>query len=212
MDKKLICFDLDGTLTAQSTWEAFNTALGISVEDDQRLFLQYKEGSLEYGDWITELMRLYKEHPPVTRTDIEQIATTIAPRPESQKAIEDAKAKGYHIIAIAGAVDVMAQSLATRLGIEELFTANKAVFNENDELITIEDSGHERDAKLSLLKQYCDTNGYTLSEVICVGDGGNDLEIFKNAKGVLLGDNKDLAPIAWKQIHSLSELNDLLGI
>jgi len=210
MNKKLLCFDLDGTLTQYSTWEAFNVLLGITPQEDLDLFNLYKEGNLEYNDWIMELVKMYKENSVVTKSDIEAVAEDIALRPEAQNAVDDAKAKGYHIILLSGALDVMARNIAARLGIGEWFAANKIVFNSQDEMVDIEHSDHERDAKLLLLKEFCLKNDYELAEVIAVGDGGNDSEIFKVTKGVLLGSNKELAPLAWKQIDNLSELNDLL--
>ncbi len=208
--KKLICFDLDGTLTPFSTWEAFNARLGISPEDDYRLFSQYKEGTLDYKAWIIELVRLYKEHGVVTKKDIEDTAHDIAVRPEAEAAIQDAKDKGYEVIMISGAIDAMAMPLAATLKIGAWLATNKAVFNDSDELIDIEDSGHEREAKLLLLKEFCLKNRYELSDVITVADGGNDTELFQWTKGVVLGDNKELKPLAWKQINSLSELRDII--
>ncbi|MDB5254808.1 MAG: putative phosphoserine phosphatase [Candidatus Nomurabacteria bacterium] len=208
--KKLICFDLDGTLTPFSTWEAFNTRLGISPEDDYRLFSQYKEGTLDYKAWIIELVRLYKENGVITKKDIEDTANDIVIRPEAEAAIADAKEKGYHVIMISGSIDAMAKPLAATLKIGEWFATNKAVFNDNDELIDIEDGGHEREAKLLLLKEFCIKNDYELSDVITVADGGNDMELFQHTKGIVLGDSKELKPLAWKQIDTLSELKDLL--
>ncbi len=208
--KPLICFDLDGTLTPFSTWEAFNARLGISPEDDFRLFSLYKEGNLDYKAWMMELVRLYKENSAVTKSDIEATADDMALRSDAQAAVDAAKAKGYHVIIISGGIDVMVRALAARLGIGEWFASNKAVFNENNELVDIEDSGHEREAKLLMLKEFCLKNDYALSEVITVADGGNDTEVFKITKGVLLGNNKELLPLAWKQIQNLSELEALL--
>ncbi len=208
--KKLICFDLDGTLTPFSTWEAFNTRLGISPEDDFRLFNLYKEGNLPYKDWIMELVRLYKKNGVVTKKDIAQTAEDMEFRPEAEAAIKDAKEKDYHVIMISGGIDAMAKSFAARLGIGEWFSTNKAVFNDEDELVDIETSGDEREAKLLLLKEFCLKNDYEISEVIEVADGGNDTELFKITKGVLLGANKELEPLAWKQIDSLDQLKDLI--
>ncbi len=208
--KKLICFDLDGTLTPFSTWEAFNASLGITPEQDQALFTKYKEENLTYHAWMIELMRLYKENGVVTKADIEKAADDVALRPDAEAAVAAAKEKGYHVIILSGAVDIMAKNLAARVGIGEWFAVNKAVFNENNELIDIETGGDERDAKLLLLKEFCLKNDYELSGVIEVADGGNDTELFKVLKGIQLGENKELAPLAWKQINSLSELSDLL--
>ncbi|MEO5646689.1 MAG: HAD-IB family phosphatase [Candidatus Paceibacterota bacterium] len=208
--KKLLCFDLDGTLTPFSTWEAFNASIGISPEQDQELFNKYKAEGLSYHEWMIELMRLYKENGKVTKADIEKAADDIALRPDAITAIADAKEKGYQVIMLSGAVDIMAKSLAARAGIGEWFATNKAVFNENNELVDIETGGDEREAKLLLLKEFCLKNDYELSEVIEVADGGNDTELFKVVKGIQLGENKELASLAWKQINTLSELAALL--
>ena len=105
MPKKLLCFDLDGTLTPFSTWEAFNARLGISPEDDMRLFNLYKEGNLDYKDWIVELLKLYKENGVVTKKDIDGVADDIVARPDAQQAIDDAKAKGYQVIIISSVLN-----------------------------------------------------------------------------------------------------------
>jgi HAD superfamily phosphoserine phosphatase-like hydrolase len=208
--KKLLCFDLDGTLTPHSTWEVFNTCLGISQEDDYRLFTQYKEGNLDYKDWIQELLQLYKKNVPVTKETIESAAAGMEIRPGAQQAIDAAKAKGYHVVILSGAINTMTEVFAKKLTVDDWYAVNQAVFNDTNELIDITDSGHERDAKLTALKRYCEKHNYVLSEVIAVGDGGNDLEIFKFVKGILLCDNVSLMPLAWKHITTLSELNNYL--
>lgn len=206
----LLCFDLDGTLIQTSTWEAFNTRLGISSEDDYRLFKEYRDGTLAYKDWIVELVKLYKENGVVTKKEIEDVANDIELRPEAEAAIADAKEKGYRVIMLSGAIDTMAKALAAKAGIGEWYASNKAVFNESDELIDIEQGGDEREAKLLILKEFCLKNGYNLSDVIVVADGGNDTELFKVAKGVLLGSNKELQPLAWKQIDTLAALKEVI--
>lgn len=194
----------------QSTWLAFNTRLGISQEDDQRLFNLYREGKINYKDWTTELVRLYKQNNVVTKDDIEKVSSTIEIRVGAKEAIDAAKAKDYRVIIISGAVDVMVHPLAVQLGVEEWFAASKAIFNEKHELINVQDSDHESNAKLLLLKDFCTQHQYDISEVIAVADGGNDVEIFKVAKGILFGQNKELAPLAWKQIDNLSELSEII--
>lgn len=210
MNKKLICFDLDGTLTPHSTWLAFNTRLGISKEDDTRLFNEYLKEKLEYKAWTAELVRLYKQNVPVTKEQLQAVADEIILRADAIDTIAAAKKKGYRVVVISGAVDVMAERVLARLGIDEYFAASKAIFNDKNELVGLEDMGDERPAKLKLFEELCKENHIDPTEAIMVGDGGNDLGIFKVAKGILLGDNAELAPFAWKQIHTLSELENII--
>jgi phosphoserine phosphatase len=73
LPKKLICFDLDGTLT-ENTWELFNARLGISLEGDVRLFKEYVKGTLPYKEWILQLVRMYKENGVVSKNELAPFA------------------------------------------------------------------------------------------------------------------------------------------
>lgn len=208
--KKLLCFDLDGTLTATSSWEAFNTLLGISPEEDKRLFDLYISGQHSYKNWLVELMNLYNQNDKVTRAQIEEMANNLALREDAQPLIAEARQKEYEIIIVSGSVDVITEVCAQKLGIKKYFSTNKALFNNDRELTDIESMGDERDAKLLLLKEFCLENGFDIEDVVAVGDGGNDREIFIHAKGIVLGENKELAKLTWKKVDSLKEVGEYL--
>jgi hydroxymethylpyrimidine pyrophosphatase-like HAD family hydrolase len=66
-------------------------------------------------------------------------------------------------------------------------------------------------AKLNSFESICSKYEVSPSETIAVGDGGNDLEIFKKTKkGILVGNYEKLKPFAWKQVQSLSEIKELI--
>lgn len=53
--------------------------------------------------------------------------------------------------------------------------------------------------------------GIELTEnTISIGDGGNEKELFELTKGILIGNNQTLLPLAWKQVNTLTEAVDLL--
>jgi phosphoserine phosphatase len=209
-DKKLICFDLDGTLTLGSTWEAFNSRLGITPQDDKRLFEKYLAGNHTYQEWITELMKLYSQNDAVTKKEIEAIADDMELQIGAEEIVQTAKEKGYEVVLFSGSIDTIVRVCAAKLHIGTWFTTNKSQFNEDEELIGIETMGDERDAKLLLLKEYCLKNGFDIEDCIAVADGGNDKEIFIHAKGILLGENAELAPLAWKQVDQLKAVEEYL--
>jgi HAD superfamily phosphoserine phosphatase-like hydrolase len=127
--QKLICFDLDGTLTPHSTWLAFNTRLSISPEDDKRLFSEFLDGKITYVEWLNALMEIYKKNGLLKKADLIETAEALEISPGAQEAIAAARAKGYRIVIISGAVDIMASSFAKRLGVEDSLTINKALFD-----------------------------------------------------------------------------------
>lgn len=209
--QKTIFFDLDGTLTPQSTWFLLNQRLGITAEEDHQLFLDYIHEKFAYKDWMDALMKLYKRGPLVSKEELIAFAQNIELRPEAQMVINVAKEKGYTVAIISGSVDIIVETVAKKLDIETWFAKTAAVFDDSNNLIDVSTHGDgERDEKFHILQTYCVEHTLDISEVICVEDGGNGLELFKHAKGILLGDNKELAPLAWKQIQSLSEVVDIL--
>lgn len=209
---KLISFDLDGTLITENTWAVLNTALGLTSEDDQRLFTAYLSGDTNYKEWIASIVEIYKTRKnDVSKEELEQLADTLHLRDGAFDTIKKIKELGYKVIIISGAVDIFAEKIAKKLDIDTYLACSKAVFNQDGILTDIENIGDERDAKMKLLREYCQANDYSIDSVISVGDGGNDLEIFKNTKGIVLGEHTDLNEIAWKKISELSEIPGLLN-
>ncbi len=209
--QKVIFFDLDGTLTSQSTWLLLNQRLGITAEEDRKLFQDYLENKFDYKEWMKALVDSYKSKTLVTKNDLITFAQGIELRPESQPVIDDAKAKGYTVAIISGALDIIVSIIAQKLGVDVWFAKTKAVFNEQGEFVDMETTTEgERDGKLHLVEAYCTANSIDIKEVVCVEDGGNGLELFKHAKGILLGDNAELKPFVWKQVENLSEIQQLL--
>ncbi len=209
--QKVIFFDLDGTLTPQSSWFLLNQYLGVTPEEDHTLFEDYLKDTVSYKEWMSALVDLYNRRELVSREDLISFADTIVIRDEAQYAIDAAKAKGYTVAMISGALDILVETIAQKLGIDVWFAKTKAIFDEEGNFIDMDSSTEgERDGKLHLVEAYCRDNNLDIKEVICVEDGGNGLELFKHAKGILLGDNKDLAPLAWKRVDSLSEIIDLI--
>jgi HAD superfamily phosphoserine phosphatase-like hydrolase len=210
MDKKLIFIDLDGTLTPHSTWYELNMKLGITPEEDQALFGRYLKDDLPYNAWTAELVRLHKEHDPVQQAEIVAFAETINLRPDAESFISELKEKGYHTVLISGSIDTIVETIARKLGFDAWLACTKAVYDAQGVFSDFISSGDEGPAKVDLSQNYCVTNNFDLSQAFVVGDGGNELDLFKLAKGILIGNNEKLKPLAWKQVESLSEIPALL--
>lgn len=210
MDKKLIFIDLDGTLTPRSTWLELNLTLGITAEEDHALFQQYLESTLNYEDWNRALVQLYKSRSPVTKAQLLAFAETVELRPDAISTVKALQEKGYRVVVLSGSVDLIAETVAKRIGANDWRSTSKLKFDEQGILIDIIASGDEAPAKEKLAEAYVATYEYTLSDSYTIDDGGNGIELFKRMKGILLGNNKTLEPIAWKQVQPLSEIPALL--
>ncbi len=208
--QKVIFFDLDGTLTPDSTWFLLNQKLGLTAEEDKKLFEQYLQNNLQYNDWTKEIFRLHKSRSSITKGEIISLVQTIELREDAEQTINALKEKGYKLVIISGSVDLIVSEMAKRVGIDEWLACSQLAFDEHDVLSDIISTGDEADSKLGLALNYLSHKELSAEDAIAIGDGGNEWELFKVMKGVLLGGNEKLKPLAWKQIGTLSEVIDII--
>ncbi len=209
--KKVIFFDLDGTLTPMKTWYVFNKRFGLTDEEDEGLFQKYLANQIDYSTWTHEITSLLKERGLCTKEAVESFAGSIEIRDGAQELINLCKQQGYTTILLSGAIQQIATNFAARLGIDESFGGAEVSFNEDGSLSGLVKGKDEAMSKLTTFEKICAEHGVDPVDTIMVGDGGNDLDIFKKTKkGILLGNYEPLKEYAWKQVQSLSEIEELL--
>lgn len=208
--QKLIFIDLDGTLSPQSTWFLLNLCIGITKEEDHALFEQYLNNTLNYTSWNRALVELYRSRTPVSKEAIIACAQAIELRSDALETITCLKEKGYHVVILSGSVDLIVETIAQKVGAHAWRSTARLVFDDTNSLVDIVASGDEAPAKELLAIEYAKEHGYVLEEAFAVEDGGNGEALFKRVKGILLGENKQLTPLAWKKIATFSELVTIL--
>ncbi|MEI6022278.1 MAG: HAD-IB family phosphatase [bacterium] len=208
--KKLIFIDLDGTLTDESTWLTLNTALGITKEEDELLFIQYLQNDIAYDDWIKKLVEIHTSRGSITKTELKLMVENIPLKEGVLEMVLDLHSKGFHTVLLSGSVDFIVEQIAQKIGIRAWMACSKLIFNENETLIDIISGGDEIYKKETLAEKYIQDNDFMNAEIYALGDGANDIELFKKYKGILIGNNKHLEPITWKSIQTLQEIKDLI--
>jgi phosphoserine phosphatase len=208
--QKVVFLDLDGTVTPDSTWLHFNLRLGITPEEDTALFEKYLKENLEYNDWTKELFRIHTSRGSITKGELETFAHEIVLRPDAIDMVSALKEKGWHIVLISGSVDLIVSIIASRLGADEWRACSQLVFVEDGTLADIVSSGDESNAKIAIAKKYLSEHSISLENAIAIGDGGNDIDLFKHMNGILLGQNEKLKAVAWKQVEQLLEIPNLI--
>lgn len=209
--KKLIFFDLDGTLSPTNSWYLFNLAFGMSEAEDNVLFDWYKRGLITYPEWDDMIVKILRDKNQCTKEKVETFASSILPRPEAQSLIDACRAAGYITIIVSGTMKQIAENFRARLGVDLSYTCSEIVFRDDGTFEDIANDKDEAPAKLRIFERVCAEHGVDPAETLMVGDGGNDLEIFKRTKkAIQIGDYEPLKALAWKRIENLSEIKDLL--
>jgi HAD superfamily phosphoserine phosphatase-like hydrolase len=209
--KKVIFFDLDGTLIEENSWYAFNLYFGMSETEDQTLLNWYSRGIITYDEWDKIIVKILRDKNQCTLEKVNEFVKTIVPRPEVIDLIKACKEKGYTTIILSGTMKQIAENFRERVGIDLSYTTSEIMFSDEGAFETINNEKDEGLAKLRIYEKLCEEHGVNPEEVLYVGDSRNDLEIFqKTKKGILIGNYEKLKPFAARQITNLNEVIELL--
>ncbi|MES2966212.1 MAG: HAD family phosphatase [Patescibacteria group bacterium] len=211
MQPKLICFDFDDTLTTENSWFNLNTAMGIFPEEDYAMYLEYKNGEVTYKEWTTKIENLYKERGLATREKITQALEQFTLRTDAIETINELQSRGYEIIIISGSFDITIAHASKILDITTFKAGTNIIFTEDGAFSHFVNYGEEDLTKLNQLTEICKQKNIQLSDCVCVGDGANDLELFKaTGNGICFTNGSAEVKSAAK--YQIENLIDLLTI
>lgn len=209
-DIKLICFDLDDTLTHENSWEKLNIAFGLTPEEDYAMYLQFKEGEISYQVWTAQLRNAYRERGIAHKTIAETVFRSIEIDPAAYTLIADLRIKGYELAVLSGSFDTFASEVAQALEIHRSYGCAQLQFDEQGSVIDLITHEDEETAKLTKLQEWCDELSIDITNVACVGDGANDIQIFQaTGHGITFRDSP-IKEHAWRVVENLAAVQHVL--
>ena len=206
---KLICFDLDNTLTKGFSWERLNVGLGVTTEEDRLMAKWHKEGVLPYDQWVQLLLRIYKTRSNASLADVEEALSRFEFLDGVTETIKHLQEKNYEVALISGSMDVYVDKVARDLGIKYAQANNIFVFDSSDILKDIVTFGEEGLSKLHHLESFCRKLGIQITECAAIGDGDNDLELFKATGHGITFKDSPIEKDAWQVIDTFSDLQKI---
>lgn len=205
-DIKLVCFDLDLTLISHNSWFDLNIALGVSAEEDKRLYTEYKTGKITYEEWNQLTLEKYLEHADANREGVTRALSKYRYADGAREAVKHLQEKGYEIALISGSIDIIVNRIAEELGIKYAKANNTFLFDDNGRLSGIHADGDDKIAKARHLEAFCDLLGVKMSECACIGDGENDIEMFRRTGRGITFTGSHIESEAWKVVDSLHDI------
>ncbi len=206
---KLICFDLDETIITHNSWKELGFALGVSYEEDKKLFEEYEAGIVTYEKWTENVLERYMKHTDANRENITKILSNYTYTDGAREIISYLKNQGYKLVLISGAADILVNIVAKDLGIQFAKASSTLVFDEQGHLQSIHTYGDEIGAKQAHLQSFCDMLGIRIEECACIADGANDIEMFRRTGHGITFKGLKIESEAWKVIKSLSDLKEI---
>lgn len=207
---KLVCFDLDQTLITENSWKELNLALGMSEAEDKQLYTDFVDGKISYEKWNDLVLERYLEHEGANRENITDILSQYTYQKGAREVVNYLRERDYELVLISGSIDIIVAHVARDLGISYAKANNTFIFDEQDKLLSIHTHGNDTVAKAEHLESFCEMLDIKITECACVGDGANDIELFRRTKHGITFNDSPITADAWVLIDTLEDIPSIL--
>lgn len=211
-NSKYIFFDIDGTLTEGnfSSWDYITIGLGLDLKVHHNILKKLKENQITLQNAINALSLYWKSSNKANKKEFLTILNSIKLRKNSENTIQELKNNGYKIILLTGSLDIFAKLLSEKLYTDDFLTTSFIIW-EDEKLKSFHYELDQCKSKLNQMKQYIKINNIQKENCIMVGNGNNDIDVFKYLNlSFCLKDTSDEET----KIHAtyvISNLNELLN-
>ncbi len=203
-DYKIACFDMDSTLIEQEVIVELAKATGIG-EQVNEITEQAMRGEIDFNQSFTKRVRLLEGTSANVLANINQNLTLSA---GAKTTLALLNGLGFYTVLISGGFVYFAQAVADKLNLDEYHANELLIDNKQvtgDVNLPILDSVQ----KAKIVKKIAQQQGVSLDEVICIGDGANDLAMMKTAH---LGIAYHAKPIVQQQADIAINYTGLEGV
>jgi len=211
--KKLICFDVDGTLVEdKSSWAFLTADLGCPVEKVTEIYEKTENGSMAFEEGVRILEKMCFESGKAFKNNIRNIFDRICLKDDAKETIDYLKQSDYLVYLISGSIDLYLEIISSKIGADGFFGHASFDFDNNGALSKINYGREQGPTKARQVNELAGKFKIPEKQIIFVGDSENDLEAFKlTERGIAIYPyDEKLGNVAWKTVRSLSEIKDIL--
>ena len=176
MLKKLAVFDFDSTLMDGETIEIIASEIGLQ-DEVSAITRRAMEGELDFFDSLTYRVSLLNG---IKESRVNEICHTLPYMPGAKETILGLKQRGYIVVCFSGGFKNATEHAKSVLGYDADFSN---ILHAKDGVLTGKVGGEMMfsDSKGQMLKRLQSILNVSPENTITVGDGANDLSMFKYA-------------------------------
>ena len=201
---KLACFDMDSTLIEQEVIVELAKTAGIG-EQVEAITEAAMRGEMDFDESFAQRVALLQGIPTSV---LDEICSRLTLSTGALATIRALKALGYHTVLVSGGFTYFARYIAEQLGIDEIH-ANSLDIEEGEVTGHIQLPIVNGAKKAAIVAHTAERLGITMSQVVCVGDGANDLPMMALAD---LGVAFNAKPIVQARADAAVNVTGLEGV
>lgn len=173
---RLVCFDMDSTLIEQEVIVELAKHAGIG-EQVSEITESAMRGEIDFDTSFSNRVALLEN----LSTDVlDEVQSKLTLSAGARTLMANLKKLGYHTMLVSGGFTYFAKRIAQELGIDEVY-ANELDIEENIVTGNVILPIVNGERKAALVKQVAQRLGINAAQVVCVGDGANDLPMMAYA-------------------------------
>lgn len=207
--KKVICFDVDGTLVEdKSSWLTLTAGLNCPVDKVYAVYEAVEKGKMPVVEGERLVCDMYRQSGCASKGNIAKIFEAVKIKDEAKDLMDYLKEKGFTVYLVSGAIDIYVESIAKRVGAAGFYSGGSLEFDGQGMIEKINYMNNQGPNKLRQIKELAANLGVAVEDMVFVGDSANDIEAFQATKhGIAVYPfDERLERIAWKTVKSLSEI------
>ncbi|WP_350587919.1 phosphoserine phosphatase SerB [Psychrobacter sp. 78a-MNA-CIBAN-0178] len=167
---KLACFDMDSTLIEQEVIVELAKTAGIG-EEVEAITEAAMRGEMDFDESFAQRVALLKG---ISTDVLDDICSRLTLSMGARTTIKALKAVGYHTVLVSGGFTYFARYIAEQLGIDEVH-ANALDIDEGEVTGHVQLPIVNGAKKAAIVEHTAERLGIDMSQVVCIGDGANDL-------------------------------------
>jgi phosphoserine phosphatase len=205
---KAVVLDIDNTLTNDVSWLKATELLGGSVDEHIAIFDKFSKKELPYETAKAQLIRLWQATGNNTQSFWQDMFSDWPLKDDAQQLVDYFLTHNLKVTLITGSFDIFAAAIATKLGISSWHANTETVWGTDGTLIDFHYVRDQAAQKLVHFRQFIQQNNIDAAECMVIGDGDNDIELFKiTGHGIAVGkNNQALLDVSWKFVDRLAEI------
>ena len=204
---KLAVFDFDSTLMDGETIDFLAKPLGFE-EQVAAITERAMAGELDFFESLSTRVALLKG---LEKSKVDEICQDLPMMPGAQETIDGLKAKGYRVICFSGGFRNATSPASKALGIDADFSN---ILHDEDGILTGRVGGDMMfsSSKGDMLQRLQKLLGISEADTLVVGDGANDLSMFKYADTRIAFCAKPILKEAATHCVDIKDLREILKI
>lgn len=210
---KAVIIGIDKLVSYTESWYEFISEVGINVDHHRKIYSALKKEALTWEEAKGKLFGILRDkNHNITKDRFIRVFERMEISGDAYNTIFEIKRMGFKIGIISGSIDLIVETIAKKLRIEDWYANTDLIFDDHGLWQDIIFRQNEAEVKKSQLEDFLSKHKLKPAECLIVGHSHSDVEMFKMCPGISLdSENEEINKLAQYELKFITRLPQLLA-